>query len=315
MANKSVIRPCTELALREVHPGERLVAAFFAGRNPRTVAAYREDLDVFRGFVGPPTLQDAAALLLGRPHGEANALVLAWKADMVERGLAAATINRRLAAVRSLVKLGRTLGLVPWALDVEGVDAQPYRNTRGPGVEAVRRMVSAVQARGDAKGVRDAAIIRLLHDLALRRGEVVSLNLEDLDLEEGRLAVLGKGRTAQVWMTVPPPTLDALNAWLAVRGTEPGPLFKSFDHAGKGSGRLTGAGVFNLVRDAGRAVGITVRPHGLRHTAITEALDATRGDVRKVQRFSRHRDVRTLQIYDDNRQDFCGEVAALVALP
>ena len=46
---------------------------------------------------------------------------------------------------------------------------------------------------------------------------------------------------------------------------------------------------------------------------MTDALDATGGDVRMVQRFSRHRDLRTLTIYDDNRLDLGGDVARLVA--
>ena len=52
----------------------------------------------------------------------------------------------------------------------------------------------------------------------------------------------------------------------------------------------------------------------LRHAAITEALDKTNGDVRAVQRFSRHCDVRTLQVYDDARIDLAGRVAREVAL-
>jgi hypothetical protein len=61
------------------------------------------------------------------------------------------------------------------------------------------------------------------------------------------------------------------------------------------------------------AAGMTARPHGQRHAAITSALDATLGNVRAVQRFSRHADVRTPQVYDDNREDLGGKVAALVA--
>ncbi len=93
---------------------------------------------------------------------------------------------------------------------------------------------------------------------------------------------------------------------------EPGPLFLNFDRAKKGR-RLTGAGIYALVRKLGRSVGVDVWPHGLRHTAITEALDLTEGDVRAVQRFSRHRDMRVLTVYDDNRTDLAGEVARQVA--
>ena len=68
-----------------------------------------------------------------------------------------------------------------------------------------------------------------------------------------------------------------------------------------------------LVAAVGREVGLEVRPHGLRHAAITAALDATGGDLRKVARFSRHLDIRVLNHYYDNREDLGGEVARLVA--
>lgn len=290
----------------------RLVAAFLAGRNPRTLAAYRQDLENFRAFVGAEDLSQAAELLLTRGHGEANALGLDYRTSLLERGLSPATVNRRLAAVRSLVRLARTLGFVPWTLEVESVKSEAYRDTRGPGRVGFRRLLDELDYRRDAKGTRDRAVLRLLYDLALRRGEVVSLDVEDVDLEAGTLDVLGKGRTQKVRLSLPEPTKTVLRAWLELRGTEPGPLFVNFDHARKGR-RLTGTSVCRIVRRLGEAAGLKVRPHGLRHSSITAALDATRGDVRKVQRFSRHRDLRVLNRYDDNREDLAGEVARLVA--
>jgi integrase/recombinase XerC len=76
---------------------------------------------------------------------------------------------------------------------------------------------------------------------------------------------------------------------------------------------LTGAGIWAIVTTLGEATGQTVRPHGLRHAAITTALDATRGDVRAVQKFSRHAKVDTVLVYDDARRDIGGDVAKLVA--
>lgn len=293
-------------------PAHMLLTAFLAGRNPRTLIAYRKDVEAFAAFAGVATPEAAAWLLLSKPLGEANATALAWRASMVDRGLSAATINRRLAALRSLVKLARTLGMVTWVLEVEGLEAAAYRDTRGPGTEGVRTMLTALGLRDDAKGKRDVAILRLLRDMALRRGEVVSLDVEHLDITAGRLAVLGKGRSGRELLTIPRPTLEALRAWMAVRGAVPGPLFTNFDRAGKGS-RLTGSGIHALVRACGEAAGMTVRPHGLRHAGITEALEATNGNLRKVQRFSRHKDMRTLEVYDDARRDMAGEVAELVA--
>ena len=91
-----------------------------------------------------------------------------------------------------------------------------------------------------------------------------------------------------------------------------GPLFANLDRGHHGE-RLTGAGLYRMVRELGEVAGIRVRPHGLRHAAITEALERTKGDLRAVQRFSRHRDLRLLLVYDDNRQDLGGAVARFVA--
>lgn len=292
---------------------ERLLEAFYAGRNQRTLAAYRADLADFRAFVGVPAPEDAARRLLAGTHGDANALALGYRASMVERGLAPATINRRLAALRSLVQLGNTLGLVPWKLTVANMKSQSYRDTRGPGRDAFTAMVAASDARADAKGCRDVALLRLMHDLGLRRGEVVGLDVGDVDVAGKRLRVLGKGRTEAEPITLPERTLEALVFWLAVRGEAPGPLFLNYDRAGKGSGRLSGAAVYHVVTTLGERLGVVARPHGLRHTAITTALDLTKGDVRAVQKFSRHRDMRVLNRYDDNRSDLAGAVARLVA--
>ena len=54
-------------------------------------------------------------------------------------------------------------------------------------------------------------------------------------------------------------------------------------------------------------------PHGLRHLAITEALDLTNGNVRAVRHFSRHSSVETLLCYDDNRTDMAGKISRILA--
>jgi integrase/recombinase XerC len=212
-----------------------------------------------------------------------------------------------------MVKLARTLGVVTWTLEVEGMKSEPYRDTKGPGRAGFRDMLDALAKRKDAKGTRDRAILRCLFDLGLRRAEVIRLDLDDFNTEAATVMVLGKGRTEKVSMTLPVETHAAIIAWLAIRGIAPGPLFKSMDPARKGDGRLSGMGLYMAVRGAGEKVGIKTRPHGLRHAAITEALDVTRGNMRAVQKFSRHRDVRVLERYDDNRMDLAGEVARQVA--
>lgn len=289
-----------------------LVAAFLSGRNGTTLRAYRRDLEDFRTFVGAPTIDEAAKALLSHSHGEANALALAYKTSLMEKGLQPATINRRLASLRSLVKLARTLGIVSWYLEVENMRYEPYRDTRGPGREGFRALLDEAKKGRKNKALRDQAILRLLYDLGLRRGEVVALNLEDFDLAAGTLAIMGKGRTQKVNLTLPEQTKSALLEWLPGRGIAPGPLFTNLDPAKKGC-RLSATGIYFLVRKLGEKVGIKVRPHGLRHSAITEALEVTGGNIRAVARFSRHKNIQTLTVYDDNRLDIGGDVARLVA--
>ena len=310
MASQAIELPCR--VAKAFAPPTDLVAAFFAGRNPRTLEAYRQDLADFRVFLGAEDVAEAVEILLARGNGAANSLALAYRSHLVERGLQAATVNRRLAAVRSLVKLARTVGLVSWALDVGNLRSENYRDTRGPGRQGFRRLLDELEARTDPKGVRDRCMLRFLYDLALRRAEVCSLDLEHVDLEAGRIAIMGKGRSQREWLSLPVATSAVLAAWVAVRGDGPGPLFVNFDRAGKGN-RLTGTGLYLLVRSLGEKAGIKVRPHGLRHAGITAALDLTNGNLRTVQRFSRHRDVRVLSRYDDNRADLGGDVAKLVA--
>lgn len=303
----------TAVFVSPVMDPDRLMGAFFAGRNARTLDAYRKDMEDFRQFVGAGTVEEAARRLLGGSHGEANATALAYRAAMTERGLKPATVNRRLAALRSLVKLANVLGLVPWTLAVENAKAQAYRDTRGPGRDGFRSLLASAAAQDERKALRDVALLRLLHDVGLRRGEAVRLDVADVDFSGSRIFVLGKARTQKEPVTLPAPTRDALAAWMQARGADAGPLFLNFDRAGKGDGRLSGSAVYAIVRAHGAQAGLTVRPHGLRHLAITTALDLTKGDVRAVQRFSRHRDIRVLSVYDDNRRDLGGEVAALVA--
>lgn len=294
-----------------------LLAAFFSGRSLHTLGAYRADLDDFRAFVGADTVEAAAARLLGGTHGDANAVALGWRSHLVGLGRSPATINRRLSSLRSMVALGRTLGLINWGIDIRNLPAQSYKDTRGPQREGIVALLATASAQVDRrKAARDVALVRLLHDTGLRRAEVCQLDLADVDLAGSRVAVLGKGRREKIGITLPEPTRAALKNWVAIRGTEPGPLFIGLDlWAGKRvEQRLTGPGLWHVIKTLGATAGMITHPHALRHTAITSALDMTRGDVRAVQRFSRHADIRTLTIYDDNREDLGGKVAAMIAV-
>lgn len=305
-------------------PVTDLVAMFYEGKNPKTLRNYAAALADFAAFVGCG-VRGLPGVLFAGGNGAANALVLRYRADLLARTsertgrqLSAGTVSLRLTAVRQFVKLARTTGAVAWALDVNSPKAEAYRDTRGPGLDGVRRLLAELERRevgaGGARVRRDRAMLRLMFDMGLRRFEVLGLDLAHVDLEgEGRVLVLGKKRREREPLTLSPTARAALVAWLEVRGADPGPVFVRFTKAGTPARgrRLTGDGLWHVVAGLGEAAGVTVRPHGFRHTCITAALDAG-ADVREVQKLSRHADLNTLLRYDDNRKDTAGKLAAMV---
>lgn len=188
----------------------------------------------------------------------------------------------------------------------------PFRDTRGPSLHTVRRLLAAVSRRTDAQGVRDFALLRLLYDLGLRRQEVVTLDAVHVSIDRLSVSVLRKGRSERQPLTLPPATASSLSRWLDVRGTRDGSLFVNFDRAGKGGG-ITGTSINRIVQRWGQRIGVRLTVHHLRHAAITHALDATNGDVRAVARFSGHKKIETLLIYDDNRRDLGGDISRIIS--
>lgn len=297
-----------------------LYDAFLRGRKKSTLDAYRKDLERFAEWMGVDSPVEALRRLITSSPGDAYGIALDYRSSMIEQGFAPATVNRRLSSLKAMVRLACQLGHVPWEIKVDGLKSDPYRDTRGPGNEAIKAMLEIAGERGDVKGLRDVAILRLLRDAALRRGEVVALDVEHFDPTRG-LFIMAKGRLERSWVSIPTVTTKALLAWLGVRDSKKvqallqgDPLFIALNPGDYGH-RLTGSSVYEIVKRLGLEVGVKARPHGLRHTAITTALKNTNGNLREVQKFSRHEDANTLTIYDDARVDVAGQIAELGAMP
>lgn len=288
-------------------PAGDLLKAWLDGRNERTRRGYLSDLGDFARWRKLKSAAAAVEGLLRMPPGDANRTVLGYKASQIDRGLSSSTINRRLAALRSMVKVGRTIGLIGWSLEVENVPTEARGDMRGPGLVDLQKIDRYARARSDPEAARDRALFVMLFDLGLRRNELCSLEMADVETGTDGLPaavrVVGKGKREKVRITLPPGTARALADWLEVRGDGEGPLFP-----------FTGEWVRIIIDRLARAAGVArpVRPHGLRHAAITAALNSGK-DVRVVQRFSRHKTLDMVLRYDDERGDLAGEVAGLLS--
>ncbi len=255
------------------------------GLAPATVVAYRRDL------------RDYAAHLGGRPPD--GDLVADYVATLHRRGLAAASVARRIAAVRGFHRFLVAEGLA--AVDPTLLLDSPRRRAALPKaltVEEVLRLLEAPDA-GTPEGRRDRALLEFLYATGARVSEAVGLDQLDLDLEEGTARVTGKGDKQRL-VPVGGPACRALLAYLPDRlawrraGRDSGAVFLN-----QRGGRLTRQGIWGIVRRCALLSGLdpeTVSPHVLRHSAATHMVEGG-ADLRTVQELLGHASISTTQVY------------------
>lgn len=286
-------------------------------KKPTTRRAREQDIADLAGFLGTGNPSRACALLVAGDVGTANAIGTAYVRHLIDRGLAPATINRRISTLRRLATLARRFGLVPWSIDVDSLKARAYRDTAGPGQEGMERLLTAArQGATHPKGRRDWALVALLYTAGLRRAEAEALDRADLDLGGRRVRVLGKGRFETEWLPFGSAAAEALAAWLQSH-PDPrpeAPLFVRLDGAAERPDRLTADGMHHVLTTLGRRVGLArpLAPHQLRHAAITRLAERTGGDMPRIQKFSRHARLDTVAVYVDNQRAAASELADLL---
>jgi integrase/recombinase XerC len=286
-------------------------------RSEGTRRAYAKDLkDFFQVVAKSEPSPSVVAAFLKLDRYQAFSLVLRYKAHLIAKGLKEATINRRLAAIKSLVSFSRKLGHCTFTLeDIQGEKVKPYRDTRGIDLKTFKRVLAQCD-RSTLKGKRDYSILLLLWSNALRRSELCQTNIQNFDPDTLTLSILGKGRgTQREIVTLGNATVDAILAWLNKRKCLDldAPLFCSLSRYEYGH-RLSGEGLRKMIDSYCKAAGINrkMSSHRLRHSSITHALEVTDGNVRKVQKLSRHAKIETLMIYDDARENLQGELSNLL---
>lgn len=104
---------------------KELLDAFLSGKSPKTIAAYRRDIEDFKEFLGARDMEDAARTFLSGPLHTANHIGLKYKTSLVEeKKLQPTTVNRKLAALRSLTDMAYTLGMINWKVRVKNQKIQ-----------------------------------------------------------------------------------------------------------------------------------------------------------------------------------------------
>ncbi len=262
------------------------LAVLAAQRAPRTVDAYRRDLEHFARFLGSAPSRATTE--------ELERYVAQLRAD----GLSAATIARRLSALKSLY---RHLMLLGARADNPAAElASPRRVRRLPRTlspSEAERLIDAANGT-TPRSLRDSAIVELLYGAGLRVSELVSLERGSVDLDQRIVRALGKGSKERI-VPVGRRAAEALRRYLS-RGRpylERRQRPELFLNA-KG-GPLTRSGVFLILRKLAEKAGLEpgrVHPHLLRHSFATHLLEGG-ADLRSVQEMLGHADLATTELY------------------
>jgi integrase/recombinase XerD len=264
------------------------------GYSTNTLAAYHNDLGQFLVFLQqlPPEQRPETWRDVTRDH------IISYILEMKEREYASSTIARKVAAVKSFFKFLEDTGQVPTspARDLETPRAEKHLPAT-ISAEEVDRLLAAPSDATPA-GLRDRAMLELLYATGLRVSELVSLNIEDVNLDEGTVRCMGKGKKERVL-----PIYDRARAalWRYLEKGRPQLLTSEDERAlflNRRGTRLTRQGLWLIIKRYVEQVGITenVTPHTLRHSFATHMLRGG-ADLRAVQQMLGHANISTTQIY------------------
>lgn len=255
--------------------------------SPHTTSSYRRDLDSLQSFCDRQDIGDWCDLDMHR--------VRQYAASCHRKGLAPRSIQRRLSSVRGLfnylIREGQTT--INPAVDVSA----PKASRRLPetlDADTMARLLEIPTTTSEA--IRDKAILELLYSSGLRLQELTGLDLDQLDLKDRTVRVLGKGSKTRI-LPVGRYAVEALAAWLRCR-SELAARDETAVFVGRRGKRISPRVVQARVKHWARHQGIPARvyPHLFRHSFATHVLESS-GDLRAVQELLGHADISTTQIY------------------
>jgi len=257
-----------------------------------TIKSYQEDLTILNGWFLDTMGRSPA------PDSITPLDLRSYVATLHEAGYAPTSISRKLASLRSFFKFAQREGLA------QSNPAKPLRNPRKQRKlphfltnQEIGKLLAA-PSKSSSMGRRDSAILETLYSAGLRVSEVVGININDLDLEDGLVRVRGKGRKERL-APLGSYAVKALNHWLSKRTPHDSENKKSgavfLNKFGK---RLSTRSVARMLEKYLKQTDLDMRtsPHTLRHSFATHLLNGG-ADIRSVQELLGHKSLVTTQIY------------------
>jgi len=264
------------------------------GQSVHTQRAYVGDLRNLMTFARDRGISDLSEVKLSD--------LRSWLAHQAEHGAARSTLARRAASARAFLRWATRTGLIDADPSLRLVAPQRVKTLPGvlkqDEISAVLDVAAVAADDRDAIHLRDRAILELLYASGIRVGELVGLDIDDLDFASNLVRVMGKGAKER---TVPfgGPAANALQGWLRLGRPQvvtagSGLALFLGRRGGRVDPRQVRSAVHQLVQHVPDAP--DVGPHGLRHSAATHLLEGG-ADLRAVQEMLGHASLATTQIY------------------
>jgi integrase/recombinase XerD len=266
------------------------------GLSENTSAAYQNDLNQLADFAQG---QAAGRSVMPSWANFGRQDMLSYLLNLKERNYAATTQARKVAAAKSFFS---------FLLDEGQIKSNPTQNISSPkvgkalpdaiSISQVRQLIDQPARLATPEAGRDRAMLELLYASGMRVSELVSLNLGDVDAQDGNVRCLGKGhkeRLIPIYNKAAETVADYardIRPRLARSDTEPA-LFLN-----QRGDRLTRQGLWQILKGYAKSAGLgkQVTPHTLRHSFATHMLNGG-ADLRSVQELLGHANIATTQIY------------------
>ena len=266
------------------------------GFSKNTIVAYRNDLYQLAGFVAEETARQGLTPLW--PSFSRQGM-LSYLLNLKERNYAATTAARKVAAAKSFFSF----------MVAEGnIKDNPILNVTSPRVgKSLPKPISISQAmllleqpaKMDApEARRDRAILELLYASGMRVSELVSLNLDDINVDGGDVRCFGKGHKERI-IPIAPRAASTVKKYLQEARLHL--LHSDTEQAlflNRRGDRLTRQGLWQILKGYAKSAGLSkeITPHTLRHSFATHMLNGG-ADLRSVQELLGHANISTTQVY------------------
>lgn len=249
-----------------------------------TISAYRRDLSKFMSFCLENSVNEWQDV-------EADTLNL-FVMGLRHRGVSARSIRRYLSSIRGfftfLVQQGILAENCVTSIQTPKIDQVLPKIIDFDDLKRMTTLSSELYSE-----LRAVVMIELMYSCGLRVSELVGIDINDLDLEEGFVRVKGKGGKTR-FSPIGRSAIDAVEMYLSRRpNCENDALFVN-----QNNHRISPRSVQNIVKKRALEVGVTVNvhPHMLRHAAATHFLQSSH-DLRTVQEFLGHKSIKSTQVY------------------